>query len=111
MAYTLSIKALHLADIFYETDLYMSENGIGGQTNQFDPDLYVNIDAVSDQKREVIRCHKSQNPTEERVERVMSRNRFRGMMARCKYAEPFKTLMPIVNSRYGRRSNTLLLEL
>ena len=111
MAYTLSIKALHLADIFYETEIYMCENGIGGQTNQFEPDLYVNIDAVSEQKREVVRCHKSQNPTEEHVEKVMIRNRLRGMMNRCEYAEPFKTIMPITNDRWDRRSNPILLEL
>jgi LmbE family N-acetylglucosaminyl deacetylase len=111
MAYTLSIKALQLADVFYETEIYMGENDIGGQTNQFEPDLYVNIENVCDQKREVVRCHKSQNPTEEHVEKVMIRNRLRGMMARCKYAEPFKTIMPITNDRWGRRSNTILLEL
>jgi len=111
MAYTLSIKALQLAGIFYETEIYMCENNIGGQTNQFEPDLYVNIEKVADPKREVIRCHASQNPTEEHVEKVMARNRLRGMMARCEFAEPFKTIMPITNDRWGKRSNAILLEL
>jgi len=111
MAYTLSIKALEMAERLYETEIYMSENNIGGQTCQFNPDVYVNIDAMVDQKREVIRCHKSQNPTEEHVEKVILRNRFRGMMARCEYAEPFKTVFPIMNDRWGRKSHTILLDL
>ncbi len=111
MAYTLSIKALQVAGRLHETEIYMSENNIGGQTNQFDPDFYVNIDSVIDRKREMISCHKSQNPDEEAVEKVITRNRLRGMMARCDYAEPFKTTMPISNDRWGRKSHTILLDL
>ncbi len=111
MAYTISMKALEIAGIFHETEIYMSENNIGGQTNQFSPDLYINIDKVIDKKREAVRCHKSQNPTEKNVENVIMRNKLRGMMARCEYAEPFKTIMPITNNRWGRKSNGILLDL
>ncbi len=111
MAYTISMKALQLAGLLNKTEIYMSENGIGGQCNQITPDIYVNIDDVIDKKREMIRCHKSQNPTETEVEKVVNRNRLRGMMARCEYAEPFKTIMPIVNNRWGNKPNHILLNL
>ena len=109
--YTIAVKALHLAGIFYTTEVYMGENGIGGQTNQFDPDLYVDITKVLDAKRELVRCHRSQNPTGADVERVLERNRLRGMMARCEWAEPFKSVMPIANRRWGRKAGSLLLGL
>jgi LmbE family N-acetylglucosaminyl deacetylase len=111
MCYTIAIKALHLAGIFYTTEVYMGENGIGGQTNQFDPDLYVDITTVVEAKREMVRCHRSQNPGEASVERVLERNRLRGMMARCDFAEPFKSVMALANRRWGRRAGSLLLGL
>jgi LmbE family N-acetylglucosaminyl deacetylase len=111
MVYAMAIKALHLAGVFYETEVYLSENGIGGQTMQFEPDLYVDITEVVAQKRAMARCHLSQNPDEQAVERVIERNRIRGMMARCDYAEPFKTVMPLANKRWGRTAGSLLLEL
>lgn len=111
MACAIAVKALHMAGVFYETEVYMSENSIGGQSNQFDPDLYVNIDGVIDKKRELVRCHRSQNPTEEKVEAVIERNRLRGLMARCDFAEPFKTVMPLVGKRWGRKAGSMLLEL
>jgi len=111
MCYTIAIKALHLAGLFYTTEVYMGENGIGGQTNQFDPDLYVDITRVLDTKRRMVRCHRSQNPTEGKAEGVLERNRLRGMMARCDYAEPFRSVMPLANKRWGRKAGSLLLGL
>lgn len=111
MVYAIAMKALHLAGVYYETEIYLSENGIGGQTNQFEPDLYVNITDVVEQKLEVVRCHHSQHPTEDGVQKVLERNRLRGMMARCDYAEPFRTVMPLVNSRWDRKAGSILLDL
>ncbi|MFW5870548.1 MAG: PIG-L deacetylase family protein, partial [Candidatus Sumerlaeota bacterium] len=79
-------KAMHLADVFYTTEFYMIENGIGGQTNQFDPDIYVNIDDAIDAKRQLVRCHASQFHSEDHVENTVSRNDFRGKIARCDWA-------------------------
>jgi LmbE family N-acetylglucosaminyl deacetylase len=111
MAYAIAVKALHLAGIFYETEVYMAENEIGGQTNQFDPDLYVDISDVVERKRDMVRCHRSQASDAQKVAHVIERNRVRGMIARCDYAEPFRTVMPLVNRRWGRRSGSLLLDL
>lgn len=104
-------KALHLADAFFTTELYMIENGPGGQTNQYEPDIYVNIADVLEQKKALIRCHRSQNPDEGHVERVLERNRFRGLLARCDWAEPFKTYWPLAGTRWGRKSTCILWDL
>ena len=110
-AYEIAMKALHLAGTFYTTEFYMFENGIGGQTNQFEPDVYVNISEVVERKKDLVRCHACQNPDEDSVNRVIQRNVFRGLLARCDYAEPFKTFMPLMGSRWGRRSGCILLDL
>ena len=110
MAAAATVKALYMADRFFTTELYFYENGMGGQTNQFDPDLYVNITEVIDQKRALVRCHASQNSSERLVEDVIDRSRIRGRFARCDYAEGFKTAMPLMGSRWGRKAGSLLLE-
>ncbi len=110
-AYTIATKALHLAGRFHETEIYMSESGPGGQTNMYEPDLYVDITPVVDAKRELIRCHRSQNATEANVEKVLDRNRFRGLLARCEFAEPFKLVNPPVNQRWGKPWSSLLLNI
>ncbi len=104
-------KALHLAKVFFTTELYMIENGMGGQTNQFEPDVYVNISDVIEHKRQLMRCHRSQVPDEARVERTLERNRFRGLLARCDWAEPFKTYWPLMGTRWERKSTCILWEL
>ncbi len=110
MAAAATVKALYLADQFFTTELYFYENGMGGQTNQFDPDLYVNITDVIELKRDLVRCHASQNPTEAMADDVLERGRIRGRFARCEYAEGFKTPMPLMGSRWGRKAGSLLLE-
>ena len=110
MAAAATVKALYMADRFFTTELYFYENGMGGQTNQFEPDLYVNISDVIEQKRALVRCHASQNPSERMVEDVIDRSRIRGRLARCEYAEGFKTAMPLMARRWGRKAGSLLLE-
>ncbi len=107
--YEITMKGLFLAGLVDKAEVYMSENDIGGQTLQFEPDVYVDITEVIDAKCEMVRCHVSQNHGD--VERVIRRNRVRGMFARCDYAEGFKTLLPITTGRGGRRSDSILLEL
>ncbi len=110
MASAATVKALYMAEQFFTTELYFYENGMGGQTNQFDPDLYVNITDVIEQKYELVRCHASQNRSDAMVEDVIDRSRIRGRFARCDYAEGFKTAMPLMGSRWGRKAGSLLLE-
>ena len=102
-AYEVATKALHLAGRFRDTEVYLSENTIGTQTRQFNPDLYVDISDVVDAKRNLARCHRSQNPSDEHIERVIERNRVRGLFAGCRHAEPFKTMAPLTaNGKQGR---------
>ncbi len=109
--YILATKAMHLAGIFHEVELYLMEAGAGGQTNQFDPDLYVDVTPVVEDKKRLMRCHICQIRDEAGVERWLTRERFRGRLARCEYAEGFKLYYPIVNQRWGRKPGYLLLDL
>ena len=106
--YEITIKALGLAGLKDSVQLYMTENSIGGQTIQFDPDLYVDITPVIDAKRAVVACHVSQNQGD--LERVIKRNRIRGLFANCDYAEAFKTWYPLV-TRPNAPTPSILLEL
>lgn len=108
--YDITIRAMRAAGIYGNTEVYLSENAIGTQTNQFCPDIYVDISDVTEAKRALVRCHRSQNPNADKVEDVIERNRLRGILAGCEYAEGFKTLYPLTaNGPRGHAS--LLLDL
>ena len=109
--YEITVKALMLSGLQGTTELLMGENDIGGQTNQFTPDVYTDISGVIEQKRELVRCHQSQYPTDERRQYVIQRNVFRGRLARCEYAEAFKSFYPVMGGRWGRPSGSILLDL
>jgi LmbE family N-acetylglucosaminyl deacetylase len=110
-AFTIAMKACSLAGIYHTTEFYMLENGVGGQTNQFEPDMYVDISDVVEHKKDLIRCHACQFRGENHIEKILSRNVFRGLLARCDYAEPFKTINPPVNRRWGSKTGNILLDL
>lgn len=95
MVYNITIKSLQLAGLYKTTEIYCSENAIGLQTNQFHPDIYVDITSVINIKRQLIECHYSQNPTIADVEKYIQRTIFRGQVAGCANAEGFKTNYPI----------------
>lgn len=103
-------RALQLAGMKDAIEEYMYEAGPGGQTNMFDPDLYVNISDVAEEKKRLIRCHACQ-VSEAGVERWMRLDAFRGRLARCEYAEGFKVTNPLINKRWGRKVGYLLLDL
>ena len=93
-AYNIATKAVQLAGLSGDVELYMGENALG-VTNQFNPDILVDIAEVIEEKKELIRMHHSQNPSEAHVDKVLQRNAFRGRFAGCEYAEGFKTLLPL----------------
>jgi LmbE family N-acetylglucosaminyl deacetylase len=107
-AWFVAMKALRLAGLFSATELYMSENGIGGQTSMFDPDLYVDISDVIEAKRKMVDCHASQHAN---ADGVLERNRIRGRFAGCEYAEGFKVYKPLMGARGDRKNGYLLLDL
>lgn len=109
-AYEVAQKALHFADMYYTTELYLYETSIGGQSNQFKPDVYVNITDVMERKLEALRCHVSQ-VSASGGESVRRNGRFRGMEARVEYAEAFCSVHALINSRWERRAGCMLLDL
>jgi LmbE family N-acetylglucosaminyl deacetylase len=90
-------------------EVYFMEAGRGGQTNQFVPDFYVNISDVYEEKLTIIRCHASQN----KGDKLAKINQFQthGQLARCDYAEVFKSYFPQVNYRWGNKTINSLLNL
>ena len=81
-------KALFLSE--FQTELYYFPGSIYGQTTQFDPDFYIDIVSVIDEKTDVLRCHKCQNPNDQLVKNHLNQCRFHGVPARIEYAEVFK---------------------
>jgi LmbE family N-acetylglucosaminyl deacetylase len=110
-ASALATQAMRRAGLFHTAQVYFFEIGLGGATNQFVPDLYVNITDAIEGKRQLIRCHRSHGPVEETVEAYTRDNALRGRFARCDYAEAFKTPDPVINARWGRKARYLLLDL
>ncbi|MCW5978406.1 MAG: PIG-L family deacetylase [Bryobacteraceae bacterium] len=75
--------------------LYYYEVARGFQTQTFSPTDWVNIDAVIEQKWKACFLHKSQGITRERYDQDHGRMElFRGLEARCRYAEAFVRQMP-----------------
>lgn len=109
-AYEVAQKACHCADIYYTTEFYLYETSIGGQTNQFEPDIYVNISEVYKKKIELLRLHTSQTGSSS-DEDLLFESRCRGAESRVDYAEGFKPVHKIANRRWGRKSGYLLLDL
>ena len=104
----IATKALQLAGIYRQTELYFSENVMGAQTNQFSPDIYINISEVIEIKSELIKCHVSQNPIDKGVDNILQRNIFRGKLSGCLYAEAFKTNYPLTINGPRKTGGVLL---
>ena len=109
-AFHIAQRALYFADAYYTPELYLYATSIGGQTNHFHPDIYVNISQVAEKKVELIRCHESQCGGA-LDEHLLGDNKFRGREARVEYAEGFKPIHKMVGTRWERRSRYLLLDL
>jgi len=104
--------ALYKTGMIHDREVYFFETGRGGQTNQYEPDLFVNITDVKAKKDSLIRCHVCQNKDDGLVNRHSRQAEFHGWMARCDFAEPFKTYYPMINNRWdGKRPSYTLLNL
>lgn len=106
----IAFQALHAAGRFWETELYRAVWG-GENLDGRGGEIYVNITRVAERKRQLVRCHASQNPTAEHVERVMLRNRDLGRLAWCDLAEAFTCSLPPMARRWQRSARPLLLDL
>ncbi len=110
-AHNMTIKALWQTGQIHEREVYFAQAGHGTQTNQFDPDFFVNISHVVEEKAKLLRFHECQNEDDRIVNAMINANRYWGLMARCDYAEAFKVYYPLTNSRWKRPTDYTLLRL
>lgn len=109
-AYLIALQALYLAERFWETEMYMMLRHSETRQGRY-ADLYVNISGVIADKRRMVECHRSQNPTPQHVDAVMERNILLGKLAWCDHAEAFMTGLPLMARRWNRKAGSILLDL
>ncbi len=73
----------------YSFDLFYVEVMTGNQTQNFNPDSYVDITSVREKKLEAYLCHKSQNLEKNIAGYHDPMERMRGMEFHCQWAEAF----------------------
>lgn len=106
----IALQALQMANLFWTTELYMTVN-YGSTYNARTVDVCVDISAVVERKRELIRCHRHHIKSEADVEQWIEPNRMLGRMAICDYAEGYTSALPLVNQRWKRKAGSVLLDL
>ena len=74
-------KALRLSGL--DAEYYMCEEGLGTQTFQFQPDIYVDISRVFERKLELLRCHVCQNREDHMAQSAARQSAFRGCQTEC----------------------------
>jgi len=109
-AYSVAHKAMHLADLYWTTEFYMSQ--IQGDGYQFKPEIYVNVTKVFPQIQEIARAYSS-HWDENLVNYFLKFKHLYGKRAWCDYAEGFRIAMPLVNERWDRKTEVgrLLIDL
>ena len=71
------------------------EAALSNQVSQFQPDVYVDVSPVLEQKINLVRCHACQNRDDRMVELTLKQSMFRGWECGCEYAEVFKITRPL----------------
>ena len=102
--YMIALQALHLAGIYWETELYMCE--CLGVAN-----VFVNITAVMEQKKEICFCHRHHLHDPSYWDTIVEADRTAGRLARCEFAEPFLSALPLVGTRWERQAGSILMDL
>lgn len=100
----LTKKAIFLSEI--KCELIFFEARLGGQTTQFNPDIFVDISKVIEEKMALIRVHVCQNPQDSMAQASLRQSSARGMQNNVAYAEGFKTVWPLGI----KRKSSILLE-
>ncbi len=108
--YGIALHALQLAGLFWTTELYMV-NDPETAYNPGAPDVFVNISAVIEKKRELIRCHHHNIKSEKDVDVVLERNHIVGRLSRCDWAEAYASSLPLIAIRWNRRAGSILMDL
>ncbi|MCZ7644686.1 MAG: PIG-L family deacetylase [Planctomycetota bacterium] len=101
-------KALHLANRFWETEVYM---GLMSHDDRcvVKPDIHVNISAVWEEKLKMIAFHKSHAEAWTKI--LSDYNGSLGRQVWCEYAEAFATGAPLMATRWKRKAGSILMEL
>jgi LmbE family N-acetylglucosaminyl deacetylase len=107
----IALKALALADLYFTTEIYFRVSSEAICRMAY-PELYVNISDVIEEKMAVARCYQSQWG-EGSFTLIREYVRSLGHLAWCEYAEGFKTALPMIDQRWGRRAEVgrILLDL
>ncbi len=99
---SMTVQAMSRTGHLYSADLYFYESDAGSQTVNFEPKLYINIDAEIEDKRRLLRTHATENPDDILDVNMMAKARFRGASARCEFAEGLIPFFPLINRRWDR---------
>lgn len=104
-------KALNTSKMIYDMEIYYF-GGALQNLSQFEPEIYVNISDVADEKRELIEMHALPNHKEGMLEGIaFEANKYFGLINRCEYAEGFRTQFPLINHRWEKKTKFSLLDL
>jgi LmbE family N-acetylglucosaminyl deacetylase len=68
------------------------EECVGIDHSRFIPEIYVDISRTLSQKKDLVRCHKSQNGPDAMVTAVVRQSVLRGKEAGCEHAEGFVSI-------------------
>lgn len=109
-ASSMALMALSKTGMMHDREIYFFEVGRGSTTNQFDPDVYVDITPVCQEKAKLVNIHELHNDGSlGKMAETCAENH--GQMNRCRYAEAFKPLYPFSNNRWNKRIRCTLMDL
>jgi len=104
----LAWQALLISKLYWITEIYFPV--FRGQFSNVHAEIFVDISKVTDKKRELLECHKSQI-SKEKADTMLSNNRFIGKLGWVDSAEAFYSGTPLAANRWGRKADSILLDL
>ena len=99
-AYSIAHKAMDLAELRWTCEFYMS---CESEAYRFQPDMYVNVEAVMDEVHALHNVYPSQW-NEKSVQAHIDAKQHYGKQAWCNFAEGFKLALPQTNERWNRKT-------
>ncbi len=100
-------QALFISKLFWETEFYMLAPF--DHTNIYNPNIYVNISDVIEEKKAQCFCHQHHLHDASYWDRLLAENKVMGQLAlHCEYAEAYLTELPNVSSRWNRKFESIL---
>ena len=97
-------QALSLAGIFWETEIYMTESLRCAN-------IFVNTTAVIEEKKKLAFCHQHHLHDPGYWDIILEDDRLAGKLAHCDYAEAYLTEFPLIDTRWGRKAGSVLMDL